>query len=48
MPLSYWSKTVKQNDCSSIFLLFFESANRYLGQKCLLIGRHLLCVIEIG
>ena len=33
MPLSYWSKTVKQNDCSSNVYWFFESAYCYLVKK---------------
>ena len=40
MPLSHWLKTVKQDDCSSTVYWFFESANHYLGTKCLLIGKH--------
>ena len=48
MPLSHWSKTVKQNDRSSTVHWFFESAHLCLRTKCLLNGRHLLCVIEIS
>ena len=48
MSPSHWPKTVKQNDCFSTIHWVFESANRYSGKKCSLIGRHLLCVIEIG
>ena len=36
MLLSNWSKTVKQNDCSSTAHWFFESAIRYLGKNVLL------------